>query len=235
MQRTVSQSTRIDDATADALLAAIEPVETLPDSIANSMVAEWQIHASLMKQASENPMRSINFGADRNFYERAIDRIAAWTFDPNDTLNAFAKASRATQAALRKTAQGAVPLDAPTDTPALGCSVAGDWAMACLPFQRNPVGRILPAIAMPAYEGYGVRVADLRNLAAATRLTVEARRRGLAGDALAQFVSAAPSKLREVFDAKTFAYDPAARQLRLKLRERSSILGEKDTAYSLPL
>ena len=75
----------------------------------------------------------------------------------------------------------------------------------------------------------------LRNLAAVTRLTIESRRRGLSGDALAQFIAAAPPEMRDVFSAKAFAYDAGTKQLRVELRERSSTLGEKDTTYSLPL
>lgn len=84
------------------------------------------------------------------------------------------------------------------------------------------------------YPPYGTRVADLRNLAAATRLTIEARRRGLSGDALAAFVANAPADMRDVFTGKPFEYDAAKKELRPVLREKNTVLGEKGP-YALPL
>ena len=136
---------------------------------------------------------------------------------------------------MRKAAQGAVAPEYPTDIGRVGRAAGGRWEMLCLPFTRNPIGEILSAIALPTYPGYGTRVADLRNLAAATRLTIEARRRGLSGDALAQIIASAPNDQRDVFSGKAFVYDAATGQLRIALRERSSTPGEKGATYSLPL
>lgn len=206
----------------------------MPDVLANSMVAEWQTHVSLMKQMSENPMLSLSFGAERNVFERAMDRISAWTFDANDTMNAIARANLWSQDALLKAGRGQAQPEYPADMLALGCKSDGDWGLACLPFLRNPVGRFLSAIAMPTYASYGVRVADLRNSAAATRLTIEARRRQLAGDALVQFVENASGDMRDVFTGRPFFYDSLRKRLSIELRERSTILGDKGT-YELQL
>ena len=235
IQSLIARSKRIDDATANGLLAALKPIETMPDSIAESMIAEWQIHTNLTKQMSENPAQLLGVDAERSVYKRAVDRMSWWTFDPNDTMNAMAKGNLWSQDALRKTARGEAQPEYPADLSALQCAAGRDWALACLPFLRNPAGRMVSALATPAYGNYGVRVADLLNLAAATRLTVEVRRRGLVGAALAQFVAAAPPEMREVFSAKAFVYDATTKQLRLELHERSTILGEQGTTYSLPL
>lgn len=50
IQSSVAHSTGIDEASANGLLAALKPIETMPDSIAESMVAEWQIHTNLTKK-----------------------------------------------------------------------------------------------------------------------------------------------------------------------------------------
>ena len=235
MQGTVVQANRIDDATAESLLAAIKPIETMPHAVANSMLAEWQTHESVIKQMIDNPMRSMRLGAERNGYQRALDRLALWTFDANDTMNALAKANLWSQDALLKAAQGQAQPEFPDDTFFFGCATSEDWGMACLPFMRNPAGRILSSIAMPAYATYGVRVADLRNFAAATRLTIEVRRRQLAGDAAVQFVASAPADMRDVFSGNAFVYDVASKRLRIELREKSTILGEKGATYELRL
>ena len=235
VQGSVARSEPIDDATANGLLNALKPIETMPDSVAESMVGEWQMNVSMMKQVAESPLLSLSLRFERNVFERAMERISSWTFDANDTINTLAKANLWTQDAMRKTARGGAVPEYPSDMTGIGCTAPGDWGMACLPFMRNPVGGILSAISMPMYPSYGTRVADMRNLAAATRLTIESRRRGLSGDALAQFIAAAPPEKRDVFSAKAFVYDATTKQLRLELHERSTILGEQGTTYSLPL
>jgi hypothetical protein len=103
----------------------------------------------------------------------------------------------------------------------------------CALLGRNGIGMILMSVAEPAYGSYGTRIADLRNLAAATRLTIEARRQGLQGEALAHFVAEAPENMRDIFSKAPFAYDPSQRQLTIRLREKSTVLGEGSYTLSL--
>ncbi len=234
VQGSVVRSERIDDATANALLHALQPIESMPDSLAESMVGEWQMHVRLMNQLAEDPQRSLRVGIARNVFERVVDRAIGLTFDANATLNALARANLWNQNAMRKAARGDPVPEPPPDMVSFGCATGGSRGMACLPFMRNPVGGIQSAISIPMYPGYGTRVADLRNLATATRLTIEARRRGLAGVALSQFISASPREMRDVFTARAFAYDSSGKRLRIELRERSTILGDKGP-YQLPL
>ncbi len=234
IQSSVAQVASVDEATANGLLISVKPIETMPDSVAESMIAEWQMHGSLMKQLSENPMGGVTMGAKRNEIEAATDRMSAWTFDPNDTMNLLASNNLWSQDAMLKAALGQMAPAYPGDRLAFGCGSGGGWGMVCLPFVRNPVGRILVTIAMPAYANYGVRVADLRNFAAATRLTIEARRRQLTGDALVQFVAKAPSDMRDVFTGRPFSYDQARKRLVVELHERSTVLGDKEP-YELAL
>ncbi len=81
---------------------------------------------------------------------------------------------------------------------------------------------------------YGTRVADLRNLAAATRLTIEVRRQGLSGEALAHFVAHTPDNMRDVFTRQPFAYNLQTRELTIVLREKSPVLGDAGE-YRLPI
>ena len=234
IQRSVARTESMDEATANSLLAAHKPIETSPEAVAESMIAEWQTHVSVMKELSENPMEAITIGTKRNAIEGSTDRMATWTFDPNGTMNLLASNNLWSQDALLKAARGQTAPAYPADRLPVGCGSAENWAMLCLPFMRNPVGRIWATIAMPAYANYGVRVADLRNFAAATRLTIEARRRQLTGDALVQFVANAPGEMRDVFSGRPFAYDQARKRLVVQLHERSTVLGDKGP-YQLTL
>jgi len=234
MQTGVAQSARIDGATADALLAAIKPIESMPEAIANSMLAEWQMQWNMMKQVSKLFSFAATVATERNAFERAMDRVGAWTLDFNGTMNELAKSNLWTQDALRKVAHGQAQPEYPAEMFAFGCTSDMDWGIACTPFMRNSTGQILSAIAMPSFVSYGTRIADLRNLAAATRLTIAVRRRPLAGDALAQFVANAPGDMRDVFTGRPFVYDSARKRLSVELRERSTILGDKGP-YELQL
>lgn len=109
----------------------------------------------------------------------------------------------------------------------------GNLQWLCLPFVRNPFGMW---VNEPDFFDIrqGTHIADLRNLAAATRLTIEARRQGLRGDALARFVASAPEGMRDLFTQQAFAYNIQTRELTIVLREKSPVLGEPG-AYRLPL
>jgi hypothetical protein len=112
------------------------------------------------------------------------------------------------------------------EVPAL-CEALGDWPCLCLPFLRNPAGRIVAAIATPYYADYDVRIADLRNLTAATGLTIEARRRAILGEALVSFIANPPAGMRDVFTDQPFVYDAALKHVQIELLTKSSVLGDK--------
>ena len=234
LQNAAARSGQVNDALAAAAFSALSPIEAMPAVVADSMLAEWQTYSSMLNAATVSPSFGAALGIDRKFIHRATDRLARFVFDQNDTINRFAETNLWTQDALRKVASGQESPEFPMEWAAFGCTTGGDWGMLCLPFMRNPVGRILAAIAAPIYTNYGTRVADLRNLASATRLTIEARRRALSGEALAAFVANAPADMRDVFTGKPFEYDAAKKELRPVLREKNTVLGEKGP-YALPL
>lgn len=234
MRGAVANAARIDETSAKKLLAAIVPVEQAPEMLANSMVGEWQLQSSTVQRLYGDPYQSDASGGKPGVFDQAMSRLSMLTADRNDTLNRFASSNLWSQQAMLAVARGGAKPEIPRDLVDLGCETGGDWGMAsCMPFLRNPVGRVVSAIAMPMYADYGTRVADLRNLAAATRLTIEARRRGLTGDPLVNFVANAPDGMRDLFTGKPFAYDAAGKRLRIDLKTRSTILGEKN--YELPL
>jgi hypothetical protein len=234
MQDAVARSERIDDATAEAALAALAPIENMPQAITDSMLTEWLLTSRTMKSLpdTKSPLYVPGQG-DSGLLMRTVERGATLTFDVNDTLNRLAVVNLQSQRTVMSAARGEPETPIKWEGMTTACGSLGDWEFFCLPFVRNPIGRILVAISAPLYRDYGVRIADLRNLAAATRLTMEARRRGLAGDALATFVAAAPADMRDVFSKQPFTYDPATNRLRIGLRQRSTVLGDK--SYELAL
>lgn len=234
MQDAAARSERIDDATAEAALAALAPIETMPKAIADSMLTEWLLTSRMMKSLPE--AKSLFYVPDQGepgFFVRTMQFGAALTFDVNDTLNRLAVANLQTQRTVVSAARGEPEAPIEWEEMTEACGSLGDWEFSCLPFARNPVGRILVTISLPMYRDYGVRIADLRNLAAATRLTINARRRGLSGEALARFVAGASPDMRDVFSKQAFAYDASTKRLRIELRQRSTVLGEK--SYELAL
>ena len=60
-----------------------------------------------------------------------------------------------------------------------------------------------------------------------TRLTIEARRRAISGEALVSFIANAPPGMRDVFTDKPFVYDAALKHMQIELRTKSSVLGDK--------
>jgi hypothetical protein len=234
IQTAVAQSERLDDETARALSAVLEPAASLPQSLSDAMLAEWQTRLLTAKQILNWSESAAEFGIRHGTAGHIFERLSRFTYDENDTLNRLATSNVWVQSAVVRAANGGDVGPYPLTEDSFGCPALGELAPLCLVFQRNPIGRVIGGISAPMYPPYGTRVADLRNLASATRLTIEARRRGLSGDALAAFVANAPADMRDVFTGKPFEYDAAKKELRPVLREKNTVLGEKGP-YALPL
>ena len=235
VQAAMARSERVDDAAADAAIAALAPLEMMPKAIGDTMVVEWQSTSDLVKSMPALPSNFLPPSSETpGLLARTLDSAGRLTYEVDDTLNFMARDRHQAELAVIAAAQGkpAPALQLQKLTPF--CGGRGAWEYLCVPFIRNPSGRILALVAVPSYVEYGVRVADLRNLAAVTRLSIEVRRRALSGDAVASFIANPPIGMRDVFTDKSFAYDAAAKALSVELRTRSSILGDKGI-YSLQL
>lgn len=235
VQAAIARSERVDDATADAAIAALAPLEMMPKAIGDTMLVEWQSTSDLVKSMPALPSHFFLPSSEMpGLFARALDNVGRLTYEVDDTLNYMARDRHHAEFAVIAAAQGKpVPaLQLQKLTPF--CAGLGAWEYLCLPFTRNPSGRLVALVAVPSYEEYGVRVADLRNLAAATRLSIEARRRALSGETFASFIANPPIGMRDVITDKPFAYDADAKALRVELRTKSPILGDKGI-YSLQL
>lgn len=233
LQLALARSTAPDEASAQRLRQVLDAVDGMPSRGAKAMDAEWAAFSS-----------SFDFEELRKQWDRS--GVSAWvttTFlrltHREDTLNRWAIRFGVARQRMLTASQGTLMAQsATTQMPdASPCASLGKAAIVCYGLLPNPVGRHFldnTGIEADAYEPYGIRIADVRNLAAATRLSLEARRRGLAGQALAAFVADAPPGMRDVFTRQPFAYNPRARELTIVLRHKSPVLGEAGE-YRLPL
>jgi hypothetical protein len=228
MQQSLAYADRVDDVTAAAMLESLKPIESMKETVTASLMAEWQTMSTVVSEMTNYAKAFESTRAD------PYPSFSTVTIDINDSLNVTALAHLSAEQSVSAAARGI------TDTPrqfkglTRDCEWLGDNDVWCLPFLRNPFGRALAGIATPNYADYGTRIADLRNFAAVTRLTIEARRRGLTGDALTQFIANAPAEMRDVFSGNAFSYDATTKRLRVVLRTKSTVLGEAGP-YDVPL
>jgi hypothetical protein len=234
LQLALAQSPAPDEAIAQRLRHVLDAVDSMPSRGAKAMDAEWATYTS---------------GFDFEELRNELDRpgVLGWfTTAPlrlthrEDTLNRIAIMFGDARQRMFDASKGPLTAQsAPTQMPeASPCtSLSKGTLVLCYAFRPNPFGRYFldnAGLRADKYEPYGIRIADVRNLAAAARLTLEARRRGLAGQALAAFVADAPEDMRDVFTRQPFAYDTQARELTIVLREKSTVLGDAGE-YRLPL
>jgi hypothetical protein len=245
IQMTAQSSAPIDHQEASALFKIVALADQMPDLVRNAMISEWQMveHDLRSTYESLSPKLPEEHTRDQAIFRAAFEILRDVVFDPVDTVNHFTAYFELKRNRLGPLSNGDVP---PLMEITRTCEWMGNWAIVwCRPYERNPLGRFLMGVKDPKfeesgsyetydnYDKYGTRIADLRNLAAATRLTIEARRQGLQGKALARFVAEAPENMRDIFSRAPFAYDPSQRQLTIQLREKSTVLGEG--SYTLPL
>lgn len=233
IQSAVSSNQALAATDAAQLFAAMGTVERVPDAVVKSLLFEWRLHQDVLEKVDDVSALSSIAVSESGAVRTLGERLSRWGFDRTDTLNLFARNNRWSANAMLTTANGKPAPMMPDEWQQFGCHSLQALAPACLPFMRNPVGRVLAAIALPSYADYGTRVADLRNLAAATRLTISARAQGVTAAKLAALVASAPGDQRDVFSGEALAYDATARKLKIKLRTKSSILG--NDGYELAL
>ncbi|MEZ5704380.1 MAG: hypothetical protein R3E56_02965 [Burkholderiaceae bacterium] len=110
---------------------------------------------------------------------------------------------------------------------------SGSW---CTLLGRNGAGFTMAWASVPSLQSHGTRIADLRNLAAATRLVMEARRQGVApGEVETDWVQRAPDGLRDVFTNAPFELDIERKVLTIVIRAPNTVLGDAQSHYELDI
>lgn len=212
-----------------ALMALTEPAEDMAQAIVPALENERLFYASI--QGDMLNSMSLETGWPKTTIRAVFDQAATSNLHADMVLRA---ATNAQKAAMGDTS---IAEEQAAERSCAGFPVVSRQNMPlCALLGRNGVGVVLMAIAEPAFASYGTRIADLRNLAAATRLTLEARRQGIApGAVTAEWVRQAPADMRDVFTHEPFEYDADRKVLRILLRERNTALGNAQTTYALPI
>jgi hypothetical protein len=97
MQHAVASSDRIDDATADAAVAALAAIELMPRAVAATMLVEWLTMSQVVSSAPAQSAQFLWAGSDEpGWFARTLDNAGSATFDVNDTLNLMALDNRHT-------------------------------------------------------------------------------------------------------------------------------------------
>jgi hypothetical protein len=233
MHAATQASDRISDDEAMEMLKVASMADQMPEIVHKAMLSDWQSLARTHRTVfqGEVPAPPENDGVGQAIFRTVLITLRAITWDPVDTVNQFTAHFEQERERVISRANGQ-NVTRPKNTPG-GAWMDNGYRLLWRPYERNPLGRFIVELEAPDYDGYGSRVADLRNLAAATRLTIEARRQGLQGEALARFVAEAPDHMRDIFTRQPFQYDLAQRSLTIELRAKSPVLGER--TYTLPL
>lgn len=216
------QSSPTDPVVWDRVQSITHMTDSLPAAIEASVVTEWALTAHVVRHSIPS-----SGGVDSNWFP-----LSTFLYDRDHTLNLLAEDASARASLLRATAKGKTG----TRTIERSCSAPNAWLIspACQIVGRNPVGQVLASVAMNSYEGYGTRVADLLNFAAATRLIAEAKKRGVRPAALPAWIEQAPTNQRDLYTNQPFSLDPTGPALRVLLKSRNLVLGEAGE-YRLPL
>ncbi len=219
VQQTAARAERLDDVVASSMIMMLAPIESMTDAVSKSLLAEWHSVSMMIVDTAAVTRGSLSAHGAEGW-------LSFMTLEVNDSLNRSAQTHQLAVESIGVAARGQATKKNQHQGLTPDCEWLGSNDFLCIPFLRNPVGRVLAGIAVPSYDVYGTRVADLRNFTAVTRLTIEARRRGLTGDALAQFVANAPADMRDVFSGQAFIYDAMTKRLRVELRTKSNVLGD---------
>ena len=245
MQMAVQSSAKIDEPTALELLKVTAMADQMSDHVRDAMISEWQMGERHFRSLPQSLTAKLpeNGTPDQARFRTAIETLRDVVFDSVDTVNRFTAYFELQRDRVGPLSNGDLP---PLTKISRTCEWMGNWAMLwCRPFERNPLGRFLMGLKDPSfdeigsfetydsYDRYGNVIADLRNVAAAARLTIEVRSQGLQGEALARFVAEAPENMRDIFSKAPFTYDHGQRQLAIRLREKNTVLGEGSHTLSL--
>lgn len=234
LQAAIRSSDRLDDTSAATARRLATLVDSLPVALDRALISEWQGMEHTIRKTHSSVATKWQGKREEDPDEQHLWMYALSFFDviydPVDSVNVLSTNFEVQRVAALSAANGVQPALVP---PSTSCSWLGRFWHVCRPHERNPVGRWLARQPLN-YIPYGTRIADLRNLAAATRMTIEARRLGLSGEALARFIDHAPDDMRDVFTRQPFAYNPQARELTIVLRHKSTVLGDTGE-YRLPL
>jgi hypothetical protein len=187
-----------DEGSREGLARALAPLTRAERSITDILNAEFQAAAHLIHNMRQQP--DVFAGPNENFLN---SRIAMYFFQPNATLNGLSRF-------YREVARLA-------DIPGAKLAAASEqlherhgpdrvWGLGMV---YNPVGKILNAIAIPAYHTYIERMHNLEGLIRLLRLKQGIIERGLSPERIPDYIVAQGEAGTGPYDSRPIQYDPA--------------------------
>jgi hypothetical protein len=183
-------------------------------NIGKAFAAEFRVHVFMYKQIRElsdghwQPPDSTN---TQRVWNRISSPIDGQFFKINATENLYAKAVNELA--------GVAALDPSTFSSQQ--ARFRKWEQGSADFLSirtvyNPIGKILVAIAAPAYENYVLRPYDVAALQRLVRLSFEIRRRLVAPSAVPSFMKLHPEWSTHPADGRPFVWKPTANEIAIQ-------------------
>lgn len=194
------------------------PVFDLKDwDIGSAFAAEYRMTASALRRTDE--LSSSTLGADgaqhggfRTWLTRTENRITGHFLKINATENLFARQTA------RQMLAAADPGKSREST--REAWLLEDQSVWTLPLSYNPVGKVLAAVATPAYDNYPRRAWDAAALQRLVRVGYEIRRRRIDAAGIPGFLQGHPEWSTHPADGRPFLWTARTGELRVQTLAR---------------
>ena len=192
---------------------ALVPLFDLKDwDIGSAFAAEFRLTASVLRGVDRHPAATpgaegLTHAGFRGWLDRAGNRVTAHFLKVNATENLLARQTA------REMLAAADPAKSGDGVRPAGSWLLEDQSVWSLPFSYNPVGKVLAAVAVPAFDNCPRRAWDGAALQRLVRLGYEIRRRGLDGAGIPAFLDGHPEWSTHPADGRPFLWDAARAEL----------------------
>ena len=195
----------------DAFLPEFAPSDW---DISNAFAAEFRVHLFMYRQVqalSEDHWQPPDATGAARMWNRLLSPIEGHFFKINATKNLNAKL-------MTELARGAAldPSTFSTKQARLREFEQADADFMSLKTVYNPIGKILVAIAAPAYNDYVLRPYDAAALQRLVRLSFEIRRRQIAPSAVPEFMKLHPEWSTHPADGRPFVWKPSTGEIAIQ-------------------
>jgi len=193
----------------------VAPLFELRDwDIGGAFAAEFRVVALVLRRSEDPAAGAWGRGAEvrggrRGWLQRTASRLTGHFFKLNATLNLIARQTAQRMLAASDPARFHARNGEPHGSPPLAESL---WS---LPVTYNPVGKVLAAVAAPAYDDYPLRAWDAAAVQRMVRASYAIRERRLTAAEIPAFLAAHPELATHPADGRRFLLDAATLGLRV--------------------
>ena len=227
-------SAHVEPQTPASVSKSIEELLSAPpESLSQTLEGEMRFIASVLyswKDAKGSGLLLSPWDGDPAWWEHLLDRASGWAYLPRQTLNLSIGYMEQVQAI--------------SDLPAHQLETAfsdatrqwndGD-ACALWKHLRNAAGLCMAAIAMPSYQGYAQRVADIDGYRRLVLLQHRAIAQRIALADMPAWLAQSPQELRNPYTLQPMRWDAADSSLVFEGREKQTQNLDRSPIYRIPL